>query len=65
MNATTKATETDPNECALATDFGMQMAQKYCLKHGRSLPADDIEFAGMLAIAFMLGRESLVGRARP
>lgn len=60
----TTTNSVDPNECALASDFGMQMAAKFALDKGRALPADDIEFAGMLAIAFMLGRESLYGRVQ-
>jgi hypothetical protein len=52
----------EPAECSLATDFGMQMADKFRQKEGHELPQDRIQFAGMLAIAFMLGRESIAGK---
>lgn len=51
----------DPNEKVLGVDIGMQMAEKFRQQHGRALPRDDVEFAGMLAIAFILGRESIAG----
>lgn len=53
----------NPAECALATDMGMQMVDKMQELHGRRMPRDEIEFAGMLGVAFMLGRESIAGRA--
>lgn len=46
------------DEKTLCADIGMKMAERFQLQHGHPLPANDIEFAGMLAIAFMLGRKS-------
>lgn len=51
----------DPNESALASDMGMQMVDRMQKLHGHRMPQDEIEFAGMLGIAFMLGRESIAG----
>lgn len=52
----------DPNESALATEIGMSMVDRMQQLHGRRMPQDETEFAGMLGIAFMLGRESIAGR---
>lgn len=52
----------DPIESALSAEMGMSMVDKMQELHGRRLPCDEIEFAGMLGIAFMLGRESIAGR---
>lgn len=52
----------DPNENALGADVGMRMAEAFRQKNGRTLPVSDVEFAGMLAIAYILGRESIAGR---
>jgi hypothetical protein len=55
------AERADPNETALASDMGMRMVERMQQMHGRRMPRDEIEFAGMLGIAFMLGRESVMG----
>lgn len=39
----------------------MEMADKFRLKEGHELPRDRVEFAGILAIAYLLGRESIAG----
>jgi hypothetical protein len=52
----------NPNEAALATDMGLSMVDRMQKLNGRRMPRDEVEFAGMLAIAFMLGRESITGR---
>jgi hypothetical protein len=52
-------------ENSLATDAGLKMAERFLKETGRPLPANDIEFAGMLAIAFLLGRESIAGVVEP
>lgn len=46
-------------ENEIAADFGMRMQEEFLKKNGRVLPKDDVEFGGMLGIAFMLGRESM------
>lgn len=51
----------NPNEASLGADIGMSMVDKMQELHGHRMPRDEFEFAGMLAIAFMLGRESLAG----
>lgn len=48
-------------ENQIAAEFGMRMQEEFLKKNGRLLPKDDVEFGGMLGIAFMLGRESLAG----
>lgn len=58
MTETNKDTDDDDAaERAVAVDVAMKMADKFQAEHGR-LPNTDIEFSGMLAIAFLLGRES-------
>lgn len=52
----------DPSESALSADAGMRIVDRMQELHGRRMPRDEIEFAGMLGIAFMLGRESIAGR---
>ncbi len=52
-------------ENSLATDVALKMAERFLKEKGRQLPATDIEFAGMLAIAFLLGRESITGPVAP
>lgn len=60
MSAVNRETESiDPIENELASEIGLQMAQTFFIKHDRHVPQDAIEFAGMLAIAFLLGRESI------
>lgn len=49
---------TDNWTAAQRADFGMKMAEEFALRNGRVIPEDDVEFAGMLAIAFGLGQES-------
>lgn len=49
------------SENAIAADFGLRMSESFYEKNGRHVPKDDREFAWMLAIAFILGRESIVG----
>lgn len=52
-------------ENSLATEAGLAMADRFLREKGRPLPANDIEFAGMLAIAYLLGRESITGPVAP
>ena len=52
-------------ENSLATEAGLAMASRFLKEKGRPLPTTDIEFAGMLAIAYLLGRESIAGRVAP
>lgn len=47
------------HEAVLGSEFGNEMARKFATDKGRALPLDYTEFAGMLAIAFMLGRQSV------
>lgn len=54
----------DPSECALATEFGMSIAEQFAKKNCRALPLNDEEFAAMLGIAFMVGRMSVL-RSEP
>jgi hypothetical protein len=52
------------SETGVSADFGMALVDRFQQRNGRRLPLDDEEFAGMLAIAFMLGRESIADRVR-
>mgnify|MGYP001618840231 CR=1 FL=1 len=51
----------DPNETALSVEMAMSMVDKMQSIHGRRMPENEEEFAGMLGIAFMLGRASITG----
>lgn len=64
VDRTSNERDVDPGECSIATEIGMRMAQQFHTKNGRTVPLDDIEFAGMLGIAFMLGRASIAGRVK-
>ncbi|MGH8326881.1 MAG: hypothetical protein ACRET2_08980 [Steroidobacteraceae bacterium] len=55
----------DINETVLAADAGMRLAEGFHEKNGRLLPCDQIEFAGMLGVAYALGRESIAGKVKP
>lgn len=47
------------HECSLAAEMGQEMAKKFREREGHLLPQTEVEFAGMLSIAFMLGRKSI------
>jgi len=52
----------DPEETALAVDMGSSIVAKFMEREGISgypVTLDEVKFRGIVAIAFMLGRESI------